>query len=77
MGTKEAIEYVMEFYNISSFYRLSKLLSDNSLTVQPIQLSRYMKGAKMSRVVAFRFFVVFEIVITDISYEQKRINVWL
>lgn len=65
MTTKEAIAYVAEYFGLKSYYALSKALSDETLTVQPIQISNYAKGGKMSKKVADRFFETFGIVISD------------
>ncbi len=66
LTAKEAIEYVLEIYNIPSKYRLAKNLSDDVLTVQPIQISHYLKGKKMSKKVARRFFDTFEIIVIEV-----------
>ncbi len=66
MTAQEAIEYVAAVHNISSMYEMSKQLSDDKLTVQPIQISNYMNGGKMSRQVADRFFEVYEVIISDV-----------
>ncbi len=71
LSTLEAVHYVMEFYNIPSYYRLAKNLSDESYTVQSIQIFNYLKGYKMSRRTANRFLAVFDIVINDV-YESIR-----
>lgn len=70
MTAYEAIKRVSEERNITSKYRLAKELSDEQLTVQPIQISNYVhpdlkKRRKMSKAVADRFFAVFGIYITD------------
>lgn len=65
MTTIEAMQYVSEMFGIKTLYALSKALSDEFLTVQPIQLSRYMKGGKMSAKVAKRFEDTFGVAISD------------
>lgn len=70
MTAVEAIKKVSEEHNITSKYRLAKELSDEKLTVQPIQISNYVhpdpkKRRKMSKAVADRFFEVYGIYITD------------
>ena len=66
MTTKEAIEYVADHYNVPSMYTLAKSLSDEKLTVQPIQISNYIKGRKMKKAIADRFREVYDIEITDV-----------
>lgn len=70
MTALEAIKKVSEDFEIKSKYRLAKYLSDDELTVQPIQISNYThidpkKRRKMSVAVAKRFYDVFGIYITD------------
>lgn len=70
MTAIEAIKKVCEEHNITSKYRLAKELSDEALTVQPIQISNYVnpnpkRRRKMSKAVADRFFEVYGIYITD------------
>lgn len=62
----DAIIHVMELHKIPSLYALAKTLSDELLTVQPIQISNYLKGTKMSKKVADRFTEVYDIVIDDV-----------
>lgn len=62
---KEAIKYAAEHFGVRSRYAMSKALSDDELTVQPIQLSNYLKGRRMSKKVAQRFFETYGIRITD------------
>lgn len=66
MTAQEAIEYVAAVNNIPSMYEMSKQLSDEKLTVQPIQISNYLNGGKMSRQVADRFWEVYGIIISDV-----------
>lgn len=66
MTAQEAIEYVAAVHNIPSMYEMSKQLSDEKLTVQPIQIANYLKGGKMSKQVAERFFEVYEVIISDV-----------
>lgn len=70
MTAFEAIKKVCEENGIKSKYRLAKELSDETLVVQPIQISNYVnpnpkKRRKMSKAVAERFFNVYGIYITD------------
>jgi hypothetical protein len=65
MTTQEALSYIAEYFNVTSLYALSKALSDSELNVQPIQLSKYKKGHKMSKKVAQRFFDVYGVIIND------------
>lgn len=71
MTTQEAILYVMEYFNIPSYYYLAKDLSDKYVTVQQIQISKYLKGMKMSQAIADKFLLVFDIVINDV-HSQKH-----
>ncbi len=66
MTAKEAIEYVADHYNVPSMYALAKSLSDEKLTVQPIQISNYIRGRKMKKAIADRFREVYDIEITDV-----------
>ena len=72
MSGKDAIDFVAEHFGVPSMYAMSKALSDENLTVQPIQISRYRKGHKMSSKVANRFFDTYGVVIND--YYKK--GVW-
>ena len=65
MTANEAILYAVEYFGLKSYYAISKALSDEELTVQPIQISKYCKGYKMSPKVAKRFFDTFGIIISD------------
>lgn len=70
MTAYEAIHKVCEEYGIPSKYALAKNLSDEELTVQPIQISNYVhkdpkKRRKMSKAVAKRFLDTYGIYITD------------
>lgn len=65
MSTKEAIKYVVDCFGIHSMYALAKSLSDDNLTVQPVQISNYLKGKKMTQKVANRFFDTYGVVIND------------
>lgn len=65
MSTKEAILTVVRDRNIPSMYQMAKELSDEKLKVQPIQISRYLKGSRMSKKVADRFEDVYGIKIND------------
>lgn len=66
LTSKEAIEHIAEHYGISSLYGLAAALSDEDLTVQPIQISNYMNGTRMSKKVADRVFAVYDIIISDV-----------
>jgi hypothetical protein len=68
MTAKEAIKYIAKEFNVPSRYAMSKQLSDEELTVQPIQISNYMNGTKMSEKVAKRFNEVYGVLISDIHY---------
>lgn len=73
MTAVEAIKHVTDMYEIPSKYALAKALSDETLTVQPIQISNYVhadpkKRRRMSTAVAKRFHEVYGITITD-SYD--------
>jgi hypothetical protein len=66
MTAKEALAYAAEHFGVPSAYAMAKSLSDEKMTVQPIQISHYLKGKKMSRRVADRFNEVYGIIITDV-----------
>lgn len=66
LTTKEAIAFVSEHFGHKSLYSISKALSDETLTVQPTQIKRYVNGARMSRKVADRFLEVYDIVVSDV-----------
>lgn len=65
MTTAEAIKYVVEHFGVTSMYALAKSLSDETLNVQPIQISNYLNGTRMSQKVADRFFETYGVVISD------------
>lgn len=65
LTAKEAIKYAADYFGVPSKYAMAQQLSDEVLTVQPIQITNYLKGTKMSRKVADRFFATYGIVITD------------
>ena len=65
MTTIEAINYVVEYFGVTSKYALAKALSDETLTVQPIQISNYLNGTVMSLKVADRFFETYGVVVSD------------
>jgi len=65
MTTKEAISYIAENFDVASKYALAKMLSSDSITVQPIQITNYITGTKPHEKVAKRFLEEFGIVITD------------
>lgn len=65
--TKDAVLFAADHFGVPSFYAMAKALSDETLTVQPIQLSKYVnKGARMSKKVAERFFDTYGIVVNDV-----------
>lgn len=66
MSAAEAIEYVVYINNIKSIYEICKKLSNSEIKVQPIQISNYRTGSKMSPKVAARFKEVYGITIDDI-----------
>ena len=81
MSVKEAIKYIAENHDISSMYGLAKALTNDEVKVQPIQVSKYLKGTKPSKKVADRFLQEFDIIITDVHQpgllteaEMNRIN---
>lgn len=65
MTGKQAILYVIENYGITSKKALADSLSGDGLTVQPIQISNYLDGTKMSQKVAERFLFVYGINVSD------------
>lgn len=73
MTTKEAIKYVAEHFGVPSRYALAQALSDEELKVQPIQISNYLNGTRMSKKVAVRFQEVYGVVISDV-YAPDNLN---
>lgn len=71
MTSKEAISYISEYFGIKSYYAIAKALSDEELTVQPIQISNYCKTTKMSKKVAQRVFDTFGIIVSDTFDKSK------
>ena len=71
MTAKEAIHYIVEYFGLKSYYAIAKALSDEDLKVQPIQISNYYKGGRMSAKVAKRVFDTFGIVISDTFDKSK------
>lgn len=71
METIPAIKHVAKYFGISSMYRLASDLSGDGVNVQPIQISNYLRGRKMSKKVADRFAEVYGIYITD--YHQAGV----
>jgi len=65
MSTRDALDYVADLYQIPSLYKMAQSLSDDTLTVQPIQISNYLNGSVMSEKVATRFEAIYGIFITD------------
>lgn len=71
MTGAEAIKYVADYFGVPSKYALAKSLSDEKLTVQPIQISNYINGTRMSKKVADRFNDTYGIIISD-AYVQEN-----
>lgn len=65
LTTVQAIKYVAENFEVTSMYGLAKSLSNDEVKVQPVQISNYLKGTRMSQKVADRFLDVYGIIITD------------
>lgn len=66
MTGQEAIEHIKDFFGIPSYYAMAKALSDDDLTIQPIQISNYFKGKMMSQKVANRFEDVYGVIINTV-----------
>ena len=67
LTSKQAIRYIAESYGVKSYYAMSKALSDETLKVQPIQISNYHKGvSRMSQKVADRVEATFDVKISDV-----------
>lgn len=66
MTGANAIKLIVDQFDIPSLYALAKSLSDEELTIQPIQISNYMRGHRMSAKVAKRFLDVYNVVIGDV-----------
>lgn len=71
MTGREAIRYVAFHFGVPSKYALAKSLSDKDLVVQPIQISNYINGTRMSKKVAERFNETYGIIISD-AYIQEN-----
>lgn len=65
MTTKLAVMTVVAEHEIRSLYQLASMLSNEEIKVQPIQISNYLNGTRMSGRVARRFFELFNIHIED------------
>lgn len=63
MNSKEAIAYIVDMFAIQSMYALAQSLSDEELTIQPIQISNWKDGGKMSPKAAKRFSDVYDVII--------------
>lgn len=81
MKTQKAILYVLKETEYTSMYAIAKVLTDDTVKVQTIQVSNYLKGKNnMSEKVAIRFEEVFGITISDVyqrnnwSEMEKLIN---
>lgn len=72
MPTVEAIQYVLDYFEISTKQKLAEILSNEMLTVQPIQITNYCNGRKMSAKVAARFEELFDLEITDVHKPTGR-----
>lgn len=56
MRLTAAIDHIAEYFGVRSFYAMAKALSDETMTVQPTQISKFHKGqTKVSKKVAQRF----------------------
>ena len=71
MTGAEALKYAQDYFGVPSKYAMAKSLSDETLTVQPIQISNYLNGTKMSKKVAQRFEETYGITISD-AYVQEN-----
>lgn len=65
METRVAIMTATTENDIKSLYAMASMLNNEEVTVQPIQISNYLNGTRMSRKVARRFLEVFNIYVTD------------
>jgi len=72
MSAKEAILTIARDTEFKTQYSISKALSDEDLNVSIGQITRYLKGCRMSRKVADRVHEVFGIVVNDV-YEALDI----
>lgn len=73
MTSKAAIELVAKTHGIDSLYALARLLSGDGLEIQPIQVSNWRKGKKMSKRAAKRFLDLFDITIHPDSVHNKGV----
>ena len=77
LSSKEAMQYIMRELGYTSLYSIAKELTDNDITVQPIQISNYLKGKHvMSSKVAFQVYNTFDIEITDVHNSKGRPPEW-
>jgi hypothetical protein len=65
--TVEAIRHIAKEYDINTLSAFARELSNDDIKIQPIQISNYLKGRKMSRKVANQFLVRFGVIITDFA----------
>lgn len=72
MSSKDAVLTIASKTEHKSRYAICKALSYDGLRVTVTQISRYLKGHRMSRKVADRVFDVFGIVVSDV-YEAENI----
>ncbi len=75
MTAQKAVAHVITEMDVPSKYAVAKLLSDEDLKVQPIQVSNYLKGKTMSQKVANRFEEVFGITITDVRQRSTLLEI--
>ncbi len=65
MPTELAIATIVTENGLNTLSAVAAALSDDMVKVQPIQISRYINGSKMSRKVAAKVLEIFNIEVTD------------
>lgn len=71
MTTREAILYLGAENAIPSKYQMAQFLSTADINVSPIQISNYLNGTRMSRMLARSVYDRFNIIISD-SYGKDK-----
>ena len=77
LDSQAAVQYVMDNSIYTSYYSIAKVLTEDRLSVQPIQISNYHKGKRaMSDKVSQQFKEVFGIEIADSHRSLGRPAAW-
>lgn len=77
LDSKAAIQYVKDELGYTSYYSISKTLTEAGMSVQPIQVSDYHKGIHaMGEKVAEHFRETFGVAIADAFHSPGRPPEW-